>query len=43
LLRQCPLSERMLVRDGILVIKLWFSVSRGERECLAGRSVRVTR
>src|ERR671920_155727 len=30
-LRQAPEFERMLVRDGILLVKLWFSVSRGEQ------------
>jgi polyphosphate kinase 2 len=30
-LRQAPLFERMLVRSGILLVKLWFSVSRGEQ------------
>jgi polyphosphate kinase len=31
-LRQCPLFERMLVEDGILVRKYWFSVSDEEQE-----------
>jgi polyphosphate kinase 2 len=30
-LRQAPLFERMLVRSDIRLIKLWFSVSRGEQ------------
>ena len=30
-LRQAPLFERMLVRSGISLVKLWFSVSRGEQ------------
>ncbi|MCS0636749.1 polyphosphate kinase 2 [Streptomyces sp. LP05-1] len=30
-LRQCPLFERMLVEDGILLVKFWFSVSRTEQ------------
>lgn len=30
-LRQCPTFEGMLVEDGILLVKLWFSVSRGEQ------------
>jgi polyphosphate kinase len=30
-LRQAPLFERMLVQSGIHLIKLWFSVSRGEQ------------
>ncbi|MFD9303486.1 polyphosphate kinase 2 [Streptomyces sp. NPDC060048] len=30
-LRQCPPFESMLVADGILLIKLWFSVSRAEQ------------
>jgi polyphosphate kinase 2 len=30
-MRQCPLFERMLVQSGIYLIKLWFSVSRGEQ------------
>jgi polyphosphate kinase 2 len=30
-LRQAPLFERMLVRSGIALVKLWFSVSRGEQ------------
>ncbi|MEU7553735.1 polyphosphate kinase 2 [Streptomyces sp. NPDC044571] len=30
-LRQCPLFERMLVEDGIHLIKFWFSVSRSEQ------------
>ncbi|GAB3889288.1 hypothetical protein GCM10027612_31370 [Microbispora bryophytorum subsp. camponoti] len=28
---QAPLFERMLVRDGIRLVKLWFSVSRAEQ------------
>ncbi|MFN8076167.1 MAG: polyphosphate kinase 2 [Kineosporiaceae bacterium] len=31
-LRQCPLFERMLVQDGILLRKYWFSVSDEEQE-----------
>jgi polyphosphate kinase 2 len=31
-LRQCPLFERMLVEDGILLRKYWFSVSDKEQE-----------
>ncbi|MCP9960114.1 polyphosphate kinase 2 [Streptomyces sudanensis] len=30
-LHQCPLFERMLVEDGILLVKFWFSVSRAEQ------------
>jgi polyphosphate kinase 2 (PPK2 family) len=30
-LRQAPLFERMLVRSDLLLVKLWFSVSRGEQ------------
>jgi polyphosphate kinase 2 len=30
-MRQAPEFERMLVRDGILVLKFWFSVSRKEQ------------
>jgi polyphosphate kinase 2 len=30
-MRQCPEFERNLVRSGILLIKFWFSVSRGEQ------------
>ncbi len=30
-LREAPEFERMLARDGIALIKLWFSVSRGEQ------------
>ncbi|MER5965981.1 polyphosphate kinase 2 [Streptomyces sp. NPDC002057] len=30
-LRQCPLFERMLVDDGIHLVKFWFSVSRSEQ------------
>ncbi|MFJ6997558.1 polyphosphate kinase 2, partial [Streptomyces sp. NPDC003090] len=30
-LRQCPVFERMLVEDGILLVKFWFSVSRAEQ------------
>lgn len=30
-LRQCPTFEAMLVEDGILLIKFWFSVSRAEQ------------
>ncbi|MGW6989719.1 polyphosphate kinase 2 [Streptomyces sp. NPDC054946] len=30
-LRQCPVFETMLVEDGILLIKFWFSVSRAEQ------------
>ena len=31
-LRQCPIFERMLVEDGILLVKYWFSVSDEEQE-----------
>ena len=31
-LRSCPEFERMLVRDGIILLKYWFSVSAGEQE-----------
>ncbi len=31
-LYQCPIFERMLVEDGILLRKYWFSVSDGEQE-----------
>ncbi|MEV6316507.1 polyphosphate kinase 2 [Streptomyces sp. NPDC051776] len=31
-LRQCPIFERMLVEDGILLRKYWFSVSDTEQE-----------
>jgi polyphosphate kinase 2 len=30
-LRQCPVFERQLVEDGIIVIKYWFSVSEDEQ------------
>ncbi|KFF99028.1 polyphosphate kinase 2 [Streptomyces europaeiscabiei] len=30
-LEQCPAFERMLVDDGILLVKFWFSVSRAEQ------------
>jgi polyphosphate kinase len=30
-MRQAPDFERMLVRDGIMLVKLWFSVSRSEQ------------
>jgi len=30
-MRQCPQMERMLVNDGILLFKYWFSVSREEQ------------
>src|SRR5690348_4690602 len=30
-LRQAPLFERMLVNSGLSLVKLWFSVSRGEQ------------
>lgn len=30
-LEQAPLFERMLVDDGVLLVKFWFSVSRGEQ------------
>ena len=30
-MRQCPEFERMLVRDGIILFKFWFSVSRKEQ------------
>ncbi|MFC8763195.1 polyphosphate kinase 2 [Streptomyces sp. NPDC057193] len=30
-LHQCPLFERMLVEDGIHLVKFWFSVSRAEQ------------
>lgn len=31
-LRQCPVFERMLVEDGVLLRKYWFSVSDAEQE-----------
>jgi polyphosphate kinase len=31
-LRQCPIYERLLVEDGIFLIKYWFSVSDEEQE-----------
>ncbi len=31
-LRQCPAFERMLVEDGIILLKYWFSVSDAEQE-----------
>ena len=31
-LRQCPIFERMLVDDGIILLKYWFSVSDQEQE-----------
>jgi polyphosphate kinase 2 len=31
-LRQCPIFERLLVEDGIILIKYWFSVSDAEQE-----------
>jgi polyphosphate kinase len=31
-LHQCPIFERMLVDDGIILIKYWFSVSDSEQE-----------
>ncbi|MFJ1601973.1 polyphosphate kinase 2 [Streptomyces sp. NPDC088253] len=31
-LRQCPIFERMLVEEGILLRKYWFSVSDGEQQ-----------
>ena len=31
-LRQCPIFERLLVEDGILLVKYWFSVSDDEQE-----------
>ena len=31
-LHQCPIFERLLIEDGILLRKYWFSVSRGEQE-----------
>ncbi|MGH7918766.1 MAG: polyphosphate kinase 2, partial [Candidatus Dormibacteraceae bacterium] len=31
-LRQCPAFERMLIDDGILLVKYWFSVSDDEQE-----------
>jgi polyphosphate kinase len=31
-LRQCPIFERQLVEDGIILIKYWFSVSDEEQE-----------
>ena len=31
-LRQCPIFERMLVEDGIVLVKYWFSVSDEEQE-----------
>jgi polyphosphate kinase len=31
-LHQCPIFERLLIEDGILLRKYWFSVSRAEQE-----------
>jgi polyphosphate kinase 2 len=31
-LQQCPIFERLLVEDGVLLRKYWFSVSEGEQE-----------
>ena len=31
-LRQCPIFERLLVEDGIILLKYWFSVSDEEQE-----------
>ncbi len=31
-LRQCPIFERLLIEDGVLLRKYWFSVSDGEQE-----------
>ncbi len=31
-LRQCPIFERLLIEDGIILIKYWFSVSDKEQE-----------
>ena len=31
-LRQCPVFERLLVEDGIILAKYWFSVSDAEQE-----------
>lgn len=31
-LRQCPIFERMLIDDGIILLKYWFSVSNKEQE-----------
>ncbi|MGW1679636.1 polyphosphate kinase 2 [Saccharopolyspora sp. NPDC002376] len=31
-LRQCPIFERMLVEDGIVLRKYWFSISQAEQE-----------
>ena len=31
-MRACPLFEEMLIRDGIVLIKYWFSVSDDEQE-----------
>lgn len=31
-LRQCPIFERMLIDDGIILLKYWFSVSDKEQE-----------
>jgi polyphosphate kinase len=30
--RQCPAFERMLLDDGIILVKYWFSISDGEQE-----------
>ncbi|MFD9319475.1 polyphosphate kinase 2 [Streptomyces sp. NPDC060053] len=30
-LKQCPLFEEMLVEDGVLLVKFWFSVSQAEQ------------
>ena len=31
-LRQCPAFERMLIDDGVILVKYWFSVSDEEQE-----------
>ncbi len=37
-LHQCPTFERLLVEDGILLRKYWFSVSDEEQERRFGRA-----
>ena len=39
--RQCPIFERMLVEDGILLRKYWFSVSDEEQERRSRRACRT--
>jgi Uncharacterized conserved protein len=42
-LHQCPIFERMLIEDGVLLRKYWFSVSDAEQEARFRSRLRTRR